>query len=77
MCGIHLAGQTLTIAPTPNPALGWAKAVYDSPVGRIESGWKYEGETVHYTFTVPCNMTAKVRLPDGRNLTLQSGTHTL
>ena len=77
VCGIHLAGQTLTIAPTPNPALGWAKAVYDSPVGRIESGWQYAGDAVTYTITVPCNLTAEVVLPDGRKLTLQPGTHTL
>lgn len=77
VCGIHLAGQTLTIAPTPNPALGWAKAVYDSPVGRIESGWQYAGDAVTYTITVPCNLTAEVVLPDGRNLTLQPGTYTL
>lgn len=77
VCGVHLAGETLTIAPTPNPALGWAKAVYDSPVGRIESGWQYEGDTVQYTITVPCNLEAQVILPDGRNLTLQPGTHTL
>ena len=77
VCGIHLAGETLTIAPTPNPALGWAKAVYDSPVGRIESGWQYAGDAVTYTITVPCNRTAEVTLPDGRSLTLQPGTHTL
>lgn len=77
VCGIHLEGQTLTIAPTPDSALGWAKATYDSPCGRIESSWNYEGETVHYAFTIPCNMTANVQLPDGRKLTLQPGTHTL
>ena len=77
VCGIHLVGETLTIAPTPNPALGWAKAVYDSPVGRIESGWQYAGDAVTYTITVPCNLTAEVTLPDGRSLTLQPGTHTL
>ena len=77
VCGIRLAGETLTIAPTPNPALGWAKAVYDSPVGRIESGWQYAGDAVTYTITVPCNLTAEITLPDGRSLTLQPGTHTL
>ncbi len=50
--------------------------MYDSPVGRIESGWQYEGDT-QYTITVPCNLEAQVILPDGRNLTLQPGTHTL
>lgn len=77
VCGIHLAGETLTISPIPNPALGWAKAVYDSPVGRIESSWQYAGDAVTYTITVPCNLTAEVALPDGRKLTLQPGTHIL
>ena len=77
VCGIHLADGRLTITPVPNPALQWARASYDSPCGRIESGWQYEGDTVHYTITVPCNLTAQVMLPDGRNLTLQPGTHRL
>ena len=77
VCGIHLEEEALTIAPTPNPALQWAKAGYDSPCGRIESSWQYEGDKVRYTITVPCNLVAQVILPDGRNLTLQPGTHTL
>ena len=77
VCGIRLAGGKLSIRPTPNKALGYAKAVYDSPAGRIESGWRYEGDEVVYTFAIPCNMTAAVTLPDGRSLTLQPGTHTV
>lgn len=65
----------MTIAPTPHKALGYAKAVYDSPVGRIESGWRVAGDTVTYEFTVPGNITAHIHLPDGRTLTLLSGTH--
>ena len=41
------------------------------------SGWQYTGDAVTYTITVPCNLTAEVTLPDGRNLTLQPGIHTL
>lgn len=77
VCGIHLAQDKLTIAPTPHKSLGHAKAVYDSPVGRIESGWRYEGDTVTYEFVIPANMTAEVTLPDGRTRTLQPGRHTL
>ena len=77
VCGIRLAGGKLSIRPTPDKALGYAKAVYDSPAGRIESGWRYEGDEVVYTFAIPCNMTAAVTLPDGRSLTLQPGTHTV
>ena len=70
MCGIHYAGGTLTIAPTPDKALGWAKAAYDSPAGRIVSGWRYDGDAVAYAFEIPANLTADVTLPDGRKLTL-------
>lgn len=77
VCGIRLADGALTFAPTPLPALGHAKAVYDAPCGRIESSWRYEGDMPVYRFTVPCNMTAAVILPDGRTTVLQPGTHTM
>ena len=77
VCGIRLADGELALSPLPHKALGHAKAVYDSPVGPIESGWRYEGDTVRYEFAVPVNMTAKVTLPDGRKLTLGPGRHSL
>ena len=77
VCGIHFADGQLTIAPTPHKALGYAKAVYDSPAGRIESGWRYEGDTVTYEFTIPTNITAHIHLPDGRTRMLSAGTHRL
>ena len=77
VCGIHYAGGTLTIAPTPDKALGWAKAAYDSPAGRIVSGWRYDGDVVTYEFEIPANLTADVTLPDGRKLTLAPGKHTV
>lgn len=77
VCGIQLQKNTLHFAPIPSPVLGHAKAVYDSPCGRIESAWHYEGDTPIYQFTVPCNMTATVTLPDGRTAELQPGTHDL
>ena len=75
ICGIRLADEKLTIAPSPHQALGYAKAVYDSPVGRIESSWRYDGDSVCYEFTIPSNMTADIHLPDGRAMTLSAGTH--
>jgi len=77
VCGIRLADGELAIAPTPHKSLGHAKAIYHSPVGTIESGWRYQGDTVVYTFTIPANMTANVILPDGRKLILPPGTHTV
>ena len=69
------ADGTLTIAPTPDKSLGWAKAAYDSPVGRIVSCWRYDGDAVTYEFEIPANLTADVTLPDGRKLTLAPGKH--
>jgi len=77
VCGIHYADGTLTIAPTPDKALGWAKATYDSPAGRIVSGWRYNGDAVAYEFEIPANLTADVTLPDGRKFTLAPGKHTV
>lgn len=77
VCGIHFTDGQLTIAPIPHKALGYAKAVYDSPAGRIESGWRYEGDTVTYEFTIPTNITAHIHLPDGRTRMLSAGTHRL
>ena len=77
VCGIHYEDGTLTIAPTPDKSLGWAKAAYDSPVGRIVSGWRYDGDAVTYEFEIPANLTADVTLPDGRKLTLAPGKHTV
>ena len=75
VCGIHLADEKLTIAPTPHKVLGYAKAVYNSPVGYIASSWRYDGDSVCYEFTIPSNMVADIYLPDGRAMTLSSGTH--
>ena len=77
VCGIHYADGTLTIAPTPDKSLDWAKATYDSPAGRIVSGWRYNGDAVAYEFEIPANLTADVTLPDGRKLTLAPGKHTV
>ncbi len=77
ICGIHLENGALSFAPLPYPALDHAKATYESPVGRIESSWKYEGDKVVYEFLVPANVTATVKLLDGREETLTAGRHTL
>ena len=58
-------------------SLGWAKAAYDSPAGRIVSGWRYDGDAVTYEFEIPANLAADVTLPDGRKFTLAPGKHTV
>ena len=77
VCGIRYTDGALTIAPTPDKSLDWAKAAYDSPAGRIVSGWRYDGDAVTYEFEIPANLTADVTLPDGRKFTLAPGKHTV
>ncbi len=53
-------GETLPEGQTP---LRYVRAAYDSIVGRIESGWHYEGETFVYTCTIPNGATATICFP--------------
>ena len=77
VCGIRMDAEKLTIAPHPHPSLGYAKAVWDSPYGRIGSAWHYEGDICYYSVTIPEGLTAKVILPDGREELLNAGEHQL
>ena len=61
----------------PHPSLGHAEAKYLSPVGEIVSGWRYDGDTVRYHFSLPVNTTARVIRPDGREALLGPGDHTM
>jgi alpha-L-rhamnosidase len=74
MCGIRVDGENhFTIAPHPGGHFTYAKAMYDSIYGTVESGWeRKEGKTV-YTITIPANCTATLLL-GGRTQRLGPGT---
>lgn len=77
VCGIRLTDGRITIKPQPHKSMQYAKAVYNSPVGEIVSGWKYEGEKVIYEIQIPSNNEAEVILPDGRSSILTAGSYRL
>lgn len=77
ICGISLRSEKIIIRPQPHPLLKYAKAVYRSAVGKIVSGWRYEGEKVIYEIELPCNTEAEVILPDGRKETLCAGRYSI
>ena len=77
VCGIRLEGGELTISPVPHPLLQYARASYDSPAGRIESGWRFDGEELTFEFRIPANVTARVMLPGGVVKVLDPGSHRL
>lgn len=52
------------IARIPDlPQLDWAKASYDSPVGRIVSEWKRDDGLLKWKLCVPANSSATVKIP--------------
>lgn len=77
VCGIRLKNGKITIAPQPHKLLQHVKAVYNSPVGEIVSGWRYEEDKVIYEIQIPSNGEAEVILPDGRREILTAGNYRL
>jgi alpha-L-rhamnosidase len=76
MCGIRVVGENrFVIAPQPGGSLTFAEARYNSVFGMVESGWeRKDGRTV-YTFRVPANCTAEIRLPGGLDKTVGAGEY--
>ena len=82
VCGInpleqHPGFRKFLLAPKPDRSLGHAKASFESPVGRIESGWEIAGGEVRYRFRVPLTATALLALPGEPETELEPGEHIL
>lgn len=75
VCGIKLDRTELEIKPCPNRLLEHAEASWLSPIGKIESSWRYEGDEIIFDFTIPANTTAKLTLPNGETCELEPGKH--
>ena len=73
VCGFRLKAGKLTIRPCPHPSLGYAKARWDSPVGLIESEWRYEASKLHLRVQTP--ICAEIQWPDGRLEPVSNGVH--
>lgn len=72
VCGIRLSPGKLTIRPCPDKRLGFARAEWESPIGKIVSGWKYRDDgSVQYEIEVPPNAVAEVELPEGKKCTVR------
>ncbi|MFW6038892.1 MAG: alpha-L-rhamnosidase C-terminal domain-containing protein [bacterium] len=51
---------SLTLNPRPDPRLGHCSASLDSPVGRIESRWRYTDLKIEFELTVPIEATLRI-----------------
>lgn len=66
--------KKVMITPTPDQRLGYAKATFESPYGRIESGWTRNGNNMVVSFTIPFNTTATIYLPGAKvNAVMDNG----
>ena len=65
------------VAPQPGPGIEWARAIHDSPYGRIESVREVERDGLSLTVEVPPGTTAEVVLPDGPTQSVPAGRHTV
>ena len=73
IAGINLRAGNLTVAPKPDPSLGFQKAEWQSPYGEVRSAWRYEKDRVVFDITVP--KKAEILLPDGSAHTAERGEH--
>lgn len=73
VCGIVVEDGEIRLCPYPDRRLGNASAVYHSPLGEIKSFWEYQGDSILFQFTVPCNASAEAVLPDGSVHRLKAG----
>ncbi len=70
--GAESAGMKhFVIEPKPGVGLDYATCSLRTPYGLVKSGWKREGDKVVFDFTIPCNTTATIKLPDGKEYHLK------
>ena len=65
--------KKVTLAPQPDPRLGYVTSSVKTPYGELLSSWEYVNETVKYKFIVPEGMTANILLPNSYSTTVCGG----
>ena len=74
--GIRYSHKEVVIMPQACELLKYVKGYFDSPKGRIESGWNYMDDgTVHFRVTLPANTKGVFVLPDGKESMLSVGVN--
>lgn len=64
--------KRIVFQPTPGGRFRWVKASHESPYGEVASSWEKKDGAMVYTFRVPVNATAEIRLPEakGKKITI-------
>lgn len=76
VCGIEVEDGKISIRPYPDRRLAYAEAVYRSPIGKIRSAWKYEGNRLLFSVSIPGNTEAVIQLPGEQPKEVSAGKHT-
>lgn len=71
----HPGYQEFTLKPLTGGSLTFAKAMFESPYGRICSEWEREGDHILYQCQIPVNTQARLVLPDGSEYIVGSGRY--
>ncbi len=67
--------RELEIAPQPLAGMEWATTTHETPYGTATVSWRRQDGRVHVMAIVPANASASVRLPDGSEHNVGSGTY--
>jgi len=62
------------ICPMPDRRIPWAKLKQRTAAGEYRVEWRWEGDALHGSVTVPFDCQATLLLPDGRRQELAAGT---
>lgn len=68
VAGINLDYGKVIIKPHPSIELGCVDCTYDSPLGRIRSYWKYEGNKIRFKVELDSNIEATIILPNNEEV---------
>jgi alpha-L-rhamnosidase len=61
------------LQPRIGGTLSYAKGFFDSPYGRIESGWEKTPDGYVYSATVPANTSCELYLPGTEMISVEKG----
>lgn len=76
VAGIRVDGENhFVLAPIPGGTLKCAEASYKSLYGEVKSRWEKTDSGVKFTFEVPANATAEIRLPGRETEKVSAGRH--
>ncbi|MBR3221378.1 MAG: family 78 glycoside hydrolase catalytic domain [Kiritimatiellae bacterium] len=65
------------LEPIPDGRIGFVKAAYDAPCGRIESEWRWRGDRCVWRFRIPEGASATVRFRGLPTRVFSAGEHEL